>query len=197
MKPITDIDDPRLVKALAHPLRIQILNLLRDRVASPSELADEIGAPLGNVSYHVRFLARIGLIELERTRPRRGAVEHYYRAAALPEITEQAWADVPRLVRDALHGSAILEAGELIMDAARTGGFDRDHVDVTRAVHSVDEQGLAELATEIAKLRAQAEQIERRSRERLARTNGETVALNAGMIMMLFETDGADRRKSA
>jgi len=57
MKPITDIDDPRLVKALAHPLRIQILNLLRDRVASPSELADEIGAPLGNVSYHVRFLA--------------------------------------------------------------------------------------------------------------------------------------------
>jgi len=108
---------------------------------------------------------------------------------------------VPQLIRDVLHGTAILEAGELIMGAARSGGFDRDHVDVSRAVHSVDEQGLAELATEIAKLRAQAEDIERRSRERIARDGSATEALNAGMVMMLFETDVAEpaaaRRKSA
>ena len=68
MKQITEIDDPRLVKGLAHPLRIRILRVLQDRVASPSEIAEEIEAPLGNVSYHVRFLARVGLIRLVNLR---------------------------------------------------------------------------------------------------------------------------------
>jgi DNA-binding transcriptional ArsR family regulator len=81
MKHIFDDDDPRLAKGLSHPVRVQILRILQDRIASPNDLAVEIGAPLGNVSYHVRFLARLGLIELTGTRPRRGAIEHFYRAA--------------------------------------------------------------------------------------------------------------------
>jgi hypothetical protein len=36
------------------------------------------------VSYHVRILARLGLIELVRTTPRRGAVEHHYRSLPRP-----------------------------------------------------------------------------------------------------------------
>jgi hypothetical protein len=40
-----------------------------------------VGASLSNVSYHVRQLAKAGLIELVATRPRRGALEHYYTLA--------------------------------------------------------------------------------------------------------------------
>jgi DNA-binding transcriptional ArsR family regulator len=76
--------DPKLAKALAHPLRAQILERLERHTASPSELADELAAPLGNVSYHVRILADAGLIELVRTTRRRGATEHHYRA--VPEL---------------------------------------------------------------------------------------------------------------
>ena len=71
MKAINDINDPRLVKALAHPLRVRILGVLQDRVASPSDLAEELNAPLGNVSYHVRILAQLGLLKLVKKRPRR------------------------------------------------------------------------------------------------------------------------------
>ena len=39
-RPITDIDDPRLVKALAHPIRVRILGILEDR--SPYELLDGV-----------------------------------------------------------------------------------------------------------------------------------------------------------
>jgi predicted transcriptional regulator len=53
--------------------------------ASPKELAGQLGEKLGNVSYHVRILARLGLIELVRETPRRGAVEHHYRATPRPE----------------------------------------------------------------------------------------------------------------
>src|SRR3954465_80381 len=70
MRAISDIGDPRLVKALAHPLRVQILSVLEERTASPSDLAEELGAPLGNVSYHVRTLTDLGLLKLGRARAR-------------------------------------------------------------------------------------------------------------------------------
>jgi DNA-binding transcriptional ArsR family regulator len=71
-----------MVKALTHPMRVQILALLEERTATPAELAVELGAPLGNVSYHVRQLSGLGLIKLVKRTPRRGAVEHHYRAVS-------------------------------------------------------------------------------------------------------------------
>jgi DNA-binding transcriptional ArsR family regulator len=70
--------DPDLIKAFSHPGRLRILSALRGRPASPNELARELDEPLGNVSYHVRSLAEIGLIRVTQTRPSRGAVEHIY-----------------------------------------------------------------------------------------------------------------------
>jgi DNA-binding transcriptional ArsR family regulator len=77
----------RMAKALSHPLRSVILSRLNEKVASPSELAEELDAPLGTVSYHVRTLLNLDCIELVSTRPRRGAVEHHYRAI------QRAWGD--------------------------------------------------------------------------------------------------------
>src|SRR4051794_4842485 len=81
-------------KALTHPLRAEILARLdvaahangshdgaRPGAYSPSELTQLIDAPLGNVSYHVRQLATLGLLEpAGRPVPRRGAIEHFYRS---------------------------------------------------------------------------------------------------------------------
>ena len=66
-----------MVKAFAHPLRLEILRRLGER-ASPTELARRMGAPLGSVSYHVRVLADLGALQLVDQAPRRGAIEHYY-----------------------------------------------------------------------------------------------------------------------
>jgi DNA-binding transcriptional ArsR family regulator len=187
MKLITEIDDPRLVKGLAHPLRIHILHALQDRVASPSEIAEELEAPLGNVSYHVRFLARVGLIELSRTEPRRGAVEHYYRVVGRPQISAKAWEQVPRVVRDALIGSTLAQIGEMVAAAARTGGFDRDQAHVSRQAYSLDRQGFDDLSGAVVELQARAEQIQRESASRLADCEQDADELGAGVVMMLFE----------
>src|SRR5436190_15933750 len=126
MRAISDIGDPRLVKALAHPLRVQILTTLEDRVASPSDLAAELDAPLGNVSYHVRTLADLGLVKLVRRRTRRGAVEHYYEARGRAQVTDRAWAQVPNVVRRSMAGVALEQAMEQAAAAAADGGFDGD-----------------------------------------------------------------------
>ena len=57
----TGVVDQRIAKALSHPVRAHILQILNDRVASPNEIAEEIKEPLGNVSYHVRALLNLEL----------------------------------------------------------------------------------------------------------------------------------------
>jgi DNA-binding transcriptional ArsR family regulator len=68
-----------LLSALGNPMRIAIVQRLGEGgEGSPSAVANVFEAPLGTVSHHFRALADAGLIELVRTEPRRGAVEHFY-----------------------------------------------------------------------------------------------------------------------
>src|SRR3954462_5753946 len=122
MKPRSDISDPRVIKALTHPLRVQILHSLEERTASPSELANEIGAPLGNVSYNVRQVHSLGLIKLVKKTPRRGAIEHHYKALARSSISDEAWAGQPGLVKEAVVGTSLGELGHAVNAAAVGGG---------------------------------------------------------------------------
>ncbi|HEX4752437.1 MAG TPA: helix-turn-helix domain-containing protein, partial [Solirubrobacterales bacterium] len=48
--------DQALVRALAHPMRVRILEALQGRTASPTELARQFGESLGVVSYHANAL---------------------------------------------------------------------------------------------------------------------------------------------
>ena len=76
-------------------MRTRILGMLDERVASPRQLSDELDAPLQNVSYHVRELAKLNLIKLVRTTQRRGAIEHHYTAIAAPHVSDAAWSELP------------------------------------------------------------------------------------------------------
>ncbi len=74
--------DQRLVKAVAHPLRVEILEtMVSHGELSPAQIAKKLDRPPGNVSYHVNVLRDCEVLELVRTEPRRGALEHYYRPA--------------------------------------------------------------------------------------------------------------------
>ena len=74
---------------LSHALRGRCWYALAERTMSPKELADDLGAPLSDVSYHVRVLRELKAIELVRTEPVRGAVAHYYRSVERPQISNQ------------------------------------------------------------------------------------------------------------
>jgi DNA-binding transcriptional ArsR family regulator len=104
----TEAIDQRLVRALAHPLRVQILEILSERVASPNDLSVELGVDLGHVAYHTRTLDRCGCLELVDTAQRRGATEHFYKTAPgaslswIPlDLDESGWAEVTKIVDQA------------------------------------------------------------------------------------------------
>jgi DNA-binding transcriptional ArsR family regulator len=65
--------DASTVKALAHPMRVQILRSLRvHRKASVTSLAEELGETTGATSYHLRQLARHGFVEEFAEEPETG-----------------------------------------------------------------------------------------------------------------------------
>jgi hypothetical protein len=69
-----------------HPVRIRLLVLLEFE-SSPNDLATALGdTPLGVVSYHVRMLRDYDLLEMTRTEPRRGALQHFYRRTELADL---------------------------------------------------------------------------------------------------------------
>ena len=67
-----------LVRALAHPIRVEILQALDGRIASPAELSRELGQQPAVVSYHASTLLKCGCLELVHSRAQRGAIENFF-----------------------------------------------------------------------------------------------------------------------
>lgn len=185
-KGITHLNDANLVRALAHPLRAKILGILEERRASPRELADELDAPLGTVSYHVRTLAQLKLIKLVKKTPRRGAIEHHYEAVGAARVSDRAWAETPRIVKSAMVRSALGEVSRSVNEAAALGGFDRPDAHLTRTRLTLDERGWQELADAMVKLESLAEKINDESAKRLKAANHDGER-ECALVMMLFE----------
>jgi DNA-binding transcriptional ArsR family regulator len=61
---VDSLSDPaaRILKELAHPVRLPILRVLEDRPLSASEMAEELGEPFDRVNHAMRSLSAAGLI---------------------------------------------------------------------------------------------------------------------------------------
>jgi DNA-binding transcriptional ArsR family regulator len=89
----THIEDAEqaLLYLLRHPLRRELLRLYVKEAEklSPKQLSDFTKKHLSLVGYHVRELAKHGAVKLVGTEPRRGSIEHFYRATSL--VDEVSW----------------------------------------------------------------------------------------------------------
>ena len=182
-----DLVDPRIAKALSHPMRARILGILDERVASPNEIAEMIDERLPNVSYHVRALLDLGCIELVDTAQRRGAIEHYYKAVVRPFFTDRDWKRLPRSGRRAISDVALKVVWEDVAAAMKAGTFDArtdrhlSHNDIT-----LDEQGWRDVRDLFAGMLAEVERIEAASASRLKGSGEE--GISATVVAMQFES---------
>jgi DNA-binding transcriptional ArsR family regulator len=178
--------DPRLAKALSHPMRTRILAILNERVASPNEIAEMIGERLPNVSYHVRALLELECIELVSTAQRRGAIEHYYRALVRPFFSDRDWKRLPRSGRQAVSDQILQMVWSDTSAAIKKGSFE-SHADrhLSRTPLSMDEQGWEELNALLRDVHAKAETIGTQSAKRLAKADQE--GMPTLLVMMHFE----------
>jgi DNA-binding transcriptional ArsR family regulator len=91
---VLEIERPEQLKALGHPLRLKVLQVLgeSERPLTNRELAASLSVDPGHLHFHVRMLHRAGLIELAnvagREKPYRPVAKHFkvgqeFRAAGL------------------------------------------------------------------------------------------------------------------
>ena len=136
-----------VAKAFAHPLRVQILIILNERVASPNLLAQELGQSLNLVAYHVRVLEKYDCIELVDTKQRRGATEHFYRATRRQFLTDSEWSRMPESLRPGLSGAMLKALFDDVEEAVTQDTFDEvEDRHLSRTPMVVDRQGWSDVA---------------------------------------------------
>lgn len=186
--------DQRLVKALTHDLRVEILGILNERIASPKELSDELEEGLNQVSYHVKVLRDYECIELVKTEPRRGAVEHYYRATSRAFLTGRTWLALPDSVRPGLSADLVESIARDAATSLEAEVFDeRKDRHASRTPVIVDDAGWKELVDALDGAMKKVEKIQRQSSARLEKAGEPGITATVGLLG--FEVP--DQRKRA
>jgi DNA-binding transcriptional ArsR family regulator len=184
----------QLAKALAHPLRVRILSSLHKGISSPNQLSQELGEPLGNVSYHVKTLLEYDCVELVKTEPRRGAVEHFYRATERAFFNANDWEKIPASARKGISGSILETVGRDATEALVAGTIDaRTDSHVSRTPLTLDEQGWSDLTTLLAETLERAGEIQEESADRLSGSKDSGIATK--LAVLHFEAPAAKKGK--
>jgi DNA-binding transcriptional ArsR family regulator len=180
----------QLAKALAHPLRVRILSSLHKGISSPNQLAQELGEPLGNVSYHVKTLLEYDCVELVKTEPRRGAVEHFYRATDRAFLSDSDWAKIPASARKGISGSILESIGQSATEAMAEGTLDaRSDSHLSDTPLQLDKQGWKELNKVLSETVDKATAIQKEATKRMGKDKDK--AVQTKLAIMHFEVPSA------
>lgn len=159
----------RVTHSLNHPVRLDALSILIERVSSPKEIAHILGVTVGAASFHVGELFADDVIELVEIKQRRGAVEHFYKAKLRPEITDEEWRRMSAGTRREMAGllfRAVVAEG---LSSMRHGKMDTDDdLYIGWKVVPVDVKGKQELTKAQLAMQEQVEDIRTRSESRIA-----------------------------
>ncbi|MEX2106607.1 MAG: helix-turn-helix domain-containing protein [Solirubrobacterales bacterium] len=166
----TDFIDPALVAAITHPVRANCVIALFERVASPSELAEELDLPVQNVAYHIRELERLGCIELVRVERKR-STEHFYRVTKRYLLDSDTWSRVGPKERATITVNLLRMIGGDVNEAMAHGTIDDDDNHISRSPMVVDREGWDEVVEELKETLDRVLEIQVRSAER--RANGD------------------------
>jgi DNA-binding transcriptional ArsR family regulator len=117
-RPITEAKAD-LFKALGHPSRVRVLELLAEGELSMGELAKEVGIELAHLSQHVTLLRRAGIVDSHRVR---NTVVCSLRDPQIAELLAVARGLISRNLRQ---GQALLAALDDVDDAVSVAGASR------------------------------------------------------------------------
>jgi DNA-binding transcriptional ArsR family regulator len=193
--------DARVIKAIGHPLRWQMLEALNEGESSPAQLARRFGEPVNLVAYHMGILAKAGGVELVRTEPRRGSTEHYYRATMRPYFADREWARLPAETRRKVLAVETKRIVNDIRSAAAGTGLDHPKAHVSWSPLELDRKGYDEVAELLGGVLEKLHDIQAKSAGRQAENGGKggkkSKPLSTEVAIVHFERPRRTRRPRA
>ena len=185
-----------VAKAFAHPLRVQILIILNEKVASPNMLAQQLDQSLNLVAYHVRVLEKYDCIELVDTKQRRGATEHFYRATRRQFLTDSEWSRLPDSLRPGLSGAMLKSAFDDVEEALDRGTFDElEDRHLSRTPMVVDKKGWEEASQLLEGTLDRLLEIQAEATARISESSEEGIL--SKVVMLHFKSPDPDGAGSA
>lgn len=175
------------IKAMNHPLRAAVLDILANRIASPAEMARELDEELSNVSYHTKQLVEFECAELVSTRPVRGALEHFYRATERHLLDVEEWEEIEPLVAEGLVAGFMQNILDDFVVSARAKVIGSDaEFHLTRTPLVLDQQGIKEALEAHERTRLAVLDIEARSAARMVESGevGTNLSSSQGCFKM-------------
>ena len=163
--------------------------MLDRRVASPVQLAQEIGASLDVVIDHLNALEKHGHVKLVRKSRRPTSGDNMYTTDEAPVVSGDAWDQVPLVVRRAAIENSLSQIGAFASAAASAGGFDRGDSVLARTELHLDEHAWGEVHDLVIKLLADVADIEKGAQERL-RSGESQRAISSGLVTLFFHAAG-------
>ena len=165
------------LRGLAHPLRVRLLEQLREGAGTATTLAQALGESSGATSYHLRALARAGLV-VEDDRLSRGR-ERWWRKAEPMTVVYPSGDDAESVAALSRLRAVVLDRddralAEYVRDPPRGAWRDAGIVG-NWTVHATPAE-IAELTTRVLEL---VDELRRRPEERLADADAVVVTWRA------------------
>jgi predicted ArsR family transcriptional regulator len=174
--------DERLVAAFSHETRAHALGVFAVRPASTKEIAAELKKSVSAVWYHVDKLLKLGCIELVRSEPRRGAMEHFYRATVPHFFDDETWAALPtKNRREIAMGIMRLIAGD-VDEAVQADVLDTIDNHLSRSMLYLDRQGWKESKETLDEALEQLYKIRERATMRMAQSGESSIRVSASIM---------------
>jgi DNA-binding transcriptional ArsR family regulator len=159
--------EARLVYSVLHPVRLDILAILLDRIASAKQIAAILNEPPSTVRRHLRALRDSQAIEVVDEKPCGGAMERYYRAVVLPEISSEEAEVLPRGAQRRHAAVALQGILTEALASLRHGHMDGDdELELTLIRRRFSRRGLEEAYALQAEMRERFEAILERDADR-------------------------------
>jgi len=165
--------DSRFVRALDHVLRQHILLAAVQGEVSPKELSVALDEGLSQVSYHVKVLRDdCGLIKETRTEPRRGALEHYYRATTKSLLPAKTWRRLKKGLRVVVGAGQASDLFNDLADALKAGKLQGAHDHISRTLLVLDPQGERNVKAIAERATKEVEDEQQAAAKRMEQANG-------------------------
>ena len=184
--------DQRLVRAISHPLRVEILIELAKAPISPIEYSRLSGTGLSDVAYHFRSLHKNECIEIVDEKKKRGAVEHIYRSTKRALLSDEDFAQLPPLLAGGFDASILatfMQQGQHALEAETMEAQVNKHL--TWRSLKLDKEGFDNLMERLMEVYDFAAAEHLAAEARLKESGEETVYTTLGLFG--FESPPTER----
>jgi len=177
------IIDECIAKVLGNAFRQQILWILNERIASPSEIAEELGVDLRKVCNHINVLKEANCIELVYVKPVGNRLQHFYRATSRAFLDEVEWPKVPDSVKGGMRATLLRNILADVIEVVAEGTYDElegSHMSWTPMI--LDEQGRNEIAQILERALLEAMTVQEATKERLVSSGAAGVSYTVSIM---------------